>query len=254
MPESTPEFEYVRSLKPGGRDITSPYIKVNRYINRPLASLLVRSLIRSRITPNQVSFFSFLLGLTAAAFFSAGKRTAFVLGGIFIQLCSVVDCADGMLARSRGQSSEYGKYLDIFLDRLVEFFLLTAISIGVFRSTGEVRWLILGLTAGLLYFLHIGLFNVIQRYGGAGGDKSASELRGLFLLLILLFAVINRLEIGLCVLMGASFFINLGLVIHFVKLGKRAGGPRPQATLSHGHGRDPDSHPEQSEHAPGQRE
>ena len=209
-----------KSAPKNGNDISSPYVRVNRYINRPAASIIVRALIRTRVTPNQVSVCSFLLGVLAAFFFALGGHAYFILGGISIQMSSIVDCADGMLARARDESSEYGMFLDLFLDRLVEFFLLLGISYGLYRTSGDTKLLVLGLLAAILYFLEISLFNIILRLHGDRQKSNTSELRALFLLFIMFFALLNILDIGVFIFIGASLLINILLIYHFLRMGR----------------------------------
>ena len=44
-----------------------------------------------------------------------------------------------MLARAKGMTSRYGAFLDLFLDRIADFAVLTGASFGYYRYTGSVR-------------------------------------------------------------------------------------------------------------------
>ncbi|MBM3294476.1 MAG: hypothetical protein FJY82_08110, partial [Candidatus Aminicenantes bacterium] len=82
-----------------------PFLRLNRHFNRPAASLIIRAVHRTRITPNQLTCLSFLSGLGAAFIFFQGRPRLFLVAGVLAQLASIIDCADGMLARVRGQAS-----------------------------------------------------------------------------------------------------------------------------------------------------
>jgi CDP-L-myo-inositol myo-inositolphosphotransferase len=84
---------------------------VSRYINRPLSVMISRRLVNYRITPNQISLFSFLCSVLAAGLFA--------LDG-----ASIVDGCDGEVARLTYQSSSYGGWFDAVLDRYADAFLL----------------------------------------------------------------------------------------------------------------------------------
>lgn len=97
---------------------------VARYLNRPLSVRISRRLTKYPITPNQISFFSFLCSVLAAGLFAVGGYTALFLGGILAQFGSLVDGCDGEVARLKFQSSEYGGWFDAVLDRYADAFLL----------------------------------------------------------------------------------------------------------------------------------
>ena len=53
---------------------------VSKYLNRPLSTRLTRFLVRTRLTPNQLTFISFLISLLAGGLFALGKYPALVFG------------------------------------------------------------------------------------------------------------------------------------------------------------------------------
>lgn len=214
-------FVYEKSLKKNGGSFIEKYIRVERYINRPLASLLVRAVFNTGITPNQLTFFSFLLGMGAAASFFAGKPLFFILGGVLIQLSSIVDCADGMLARSKDMCSDYGSYLDIFLDRICDLFLIAAVGAGLYAASNDISLLILGLVTAALYLLQINLFYITKNFLGSQSRGETGEARALLLFFIFIFAVVNRLDIILYFLFAETVISDLFWFAYFIRLGKK---------------------------------
>ena len=95
--------------------------------NRRLSSLLTRLLVRTPLTPNQVTVLSFLVLLPGAYLLSTGERIALIGAGLLIQLSFTLDCCDGELARLRGISSPFGAWLDGLLDRIAELALCLAL-------------------------------------------------------------------------------------------------------------------------------
>lgn len=221
MQNFTETREYQKAATKSGHPIVTRYIKVNQWINRPIAWLLVQALRPTRITPNQVSVSSFFIGLLGAMCFAVGGRSWFIAGGILAQLSSVVDCADGMLARAKNQGTVFGKYLDIFLDRIVEFLLIGGIALGLFRSTGRSWFLILGLLGSATYFLHVTLYYITINYFHSRASGETSEMRAVLLILMLFFAVVNRLDIGLWVLLVIAVLTNLYIIFDFFRLPKK---------------------------------
>ena len=97
---------------------------VSRTLNRRLSTGLITPLllrIRPGITPNQVSVLSFAIGLVASLCFFLQQA---VLGGLAIQLASVVDGCDGEIARLKKAQSPFGGFLDAVLDRYADSFVL----------------------------------------------------------------------------------------------------------------------------------
>jgi len=208
LPASSAEAGIRGAAVPAGTRFAPVFLHVNRYVNRPLASLLVRALVRTAVTPNQVTFAAFFIGLGGAFAFSRGTPAAFILGAVLTQISSVVDCADGMLARAKGQTSEFGAYLDLALDRINEFFVMAGAVLGFFVYSGSVRMLVLGFMTIGLYFLEVGVFYLTETYLGRGIKSQTAEGRGLLLFLIFAFGVLNRIDLGIYVL----FIVAAGIL------------------------------------------
>lgn len=221
LPDSTAEPGPRGAAAPGGSRIYAGFLHVNRYLNRPLASLIVRALLRTRVTPNQVTVAAFFIGLAGAFAFSRGTPALFAVGGILAELSSIVDCADGMLARARGQMSEYGAYLDLILDRVNEFFLIAGAVLGYYAYSGNVRMLVMGLVTLSLYLLQVAVFYLTETYAGKGIMGRSAENRGLLLFLIFLFGVVNRVDLGIYVLFGETSVMNLYFLYSFFRQTRR---------------------------------
>jgi phosphatidylglycerophosphate synthase len=85
---------------------------VNYYINNPIARQLVKSLVKTPITPDQVTYTSILFGLASAFAFSQGTTLSIIVAGLFLEVTLVLDCADGQLARAKKCASDWGRFLD----------------------------------------------------------------------------------------------------------------------------------------------
>jgi len=82
---------------------------------------LGRFLIFCRITPNQVSWSSLILGMIAGTCLAFGH---FGSGAVFATVSALLDSLDGMVARKTGLASDAGEVLDAAVDRYAEFFFL----------------------------------------------------------------------------------------------------------------------------------
>lgn len=101
---------------------------VSRYINRPLSIRLSRHLSRFPVTPNQISFISFVGSLLAAGLFTVGTYPSLLIGGILAQVASIIDGCDGEIARLKFMKTDYGGWFDAVLDRYADAFLLLGLT------------------------------------------------------------------------------------------------------------------------------
>lgn len=217
--EST--FDYRKSLKKN----TGPFINkikfVDIYLNRPVASLVVRAVYKTSITPNDLTYISFFLGILGAFFFTRGEYLYFILGGAAAQLCSIVDGADGMLARAKNMCSDYGSYLDLFLDRIIDFSLFVGISLGASHHFQDHRLLILGILSSGLYLLQTNLFYITKDYLQVKNKGETGEIRAVLMWAILIFAIANRLDIFIYLGVAETVIVNIVRLFYFISLGKK---------------------------------
>ncbi len=85
---------------------------INRYVHIPLAAILVRPLIHTPVTPNQVTLLSVLFALVAAFGFSQGTLEGLIAGGVLFEFSLILDCVDGQLARAKNMASDLGRLID----------------------------------------------------------------------------------------------------------------------------------------------
>ena len=227
---SNPEYNYKRAVGPKRDDrYAFKTVAINRVFNRPLAGLLVRVLFKTRVTPNQVTLAAFGLAMAGAYLFFLGRAWSFALGGVLAQVSSIVDCADGMLARGRGQSSEYGASLDLLLDRVDEFFLLAGAILGYYAVSGRTGMLILGLLGTAGFFLLTTLFYLIKNYRHDTAQGEAAENRAWLMALLCVFGVLNRVDIGIYVLAVSMAASILFVIVIFFRIRPARMEGRPSA-------------------------
>lgn len=146
-----------------------PDLVWNRYVCRPIAAVVVSALAETRVTPNQITLFAFVVAGGAAAVL-AGWPTywGLVLGAVVFELSYVLDCADGMLARWRGTASPEGHLLDFLMDELKAFLILAAVSVRLFREREDARMLFVGLGGLVCLASGIALTTFLRRPEIAG--------------------------------------------------------------------------------------
>lgn len=127
---------------------------VSRYLNRPLSIRLTRLLLNTKIAPNHISIFAFILGILGAGFFFLGGYLNLIIGGILAQIASVVDGCDGEIARLKFKASEFGGWFDAVLDRYGDAFLLFGLTYHVYWIDGRFLYIIIGFLAIIGTFMN----------------------------------------------------------------------------------------------------
>lgn len=85
---------------------------------------VARFLVFLKVTPNQLSWTSLVLGGMAGTALAYGY---FGFGALFATYSAFLDTLDGMVARQTEVASDAGEVLDAAVDRYVEFFFLTGV-------------------------------------------------------------------------------------------------------------------------------
>ena len=101
-----------------------------------VAHLIVKLLISTPITANQVTVFRICLTIPFSFyFFSQGKYLYNLIGLVFVLAMMTLDFVDGELARQKNMTSKLGKYLDEGFDMVIVLTILFSIFIGVLKAT-----------------------------------------------------------------------------------------------------------------------
>ena len=195
-------FDFEKSLKPAK---PSPFPKIyhlDRFINRPIAALIVRAVVNTGLTPNHLTVISFIFGAAGALFYLGGDHRSFVIAGLLVYAGTILDGADGMLARSKDLGTRFGAYLDLYLDRVTDFLVLGGMVTGYYYQSGRLGFYILSLFGVAAFMLMTVVYYIerewkmIQTGSGAGGIH-----RGVVYLGILVFSLLNRLDLLIAILL-----------------------------------------------------
>jgi phosphatidylglycerophosphate synthase len=131
-------------------DVNETWYFMNRWV--------VRLLYPTSITPNQITFLSLIFGLASAGFYVSGIPDALAWGAIFLYGKVFLDNVDGNLARVRGTTSRFGRFLDSLADFLVTVLVYIAVTMYLIRTTGVHEYWILGLLGLLFCFMQSTFF------------------------------------------------------------------------------------------------
>lgn len=197
-----PEFDFKKSLKTSSPTHIPKFVQVDRLINRPIASLIVRAALSTSLRPNHLTVAAFVLGLAGAFFFLRGDHRSFIIAAVLIYAGAILDGADGMLARSKGLCTRRGAYLDLYLDRITDFVVLGAMVTGYYYQSGRLGFYILSLLGLAAYMLQILLYYLEREYWmRQSGSGASGDHRGLIYLGILAFSLLNRLDLLIPILL-----------------------------------------------------
>jgi phosphatidylglycerophosphate synthase len=141
------------------------------WIARPPAAVVVYAIRNTPLTPNQVTFLSAFVAAGACAMFALLPGWLWVVvAALIFEFSFILDCADGMLARLRKVASPVGHLLDFLMDELKAMLLLGCVTVRMWRETGHVWILLIGLGALFCLASGIALTSFMRRpeYGGGG--------------------------------------------------------------------------------------
>jgi archaetidylinositol phosphate synthase len=133
---------------------------------RPPAHLLALALRPLRVPPPAVVIAGAAVGLGAAAEIG---RHAFVAAALLLQLKTLLDNADGQLARLSGRVTDFGRYLDSESDLLVDAALFAALGIWLGPWSALAGFVLLTSILSLN-------FNLERLYRGAEAGSSDGSL------------------------------------------------------------------------------
>jgi phosphatidylglycerophosphate synthase len=157
---------------------------VDEIIHRPLARRVVSVLVRTPISPNQVTLISAVLGLGGGLAFALGAadRRWCLAAGLLLFLSVVFDCSDGQLARARNVSSTTGAILDGIADYAVGVALAIGSSYFMAARLGSPWYWLLGLAGSASTAVQSAMFDhaktrYIARVGGGYTEREEDVSR-----------------------------------------------------------------------------
>ncbi|MEX5214815.1 MAG: CDP-alcohol phosphatidyltransferase family protein [Nitrospiraceae bacterium] len=208
---------------------------VDRYLNRKLSPIFTKLFLRLKLSPNAITILATLIGLAGAASFGMGTYEAGLLGALLFQLAAVIDCCDGEVARLTFTESPLGAKLDLALDNVVHMAVFAGIAYGAYETqaaNGE-GWLYLALGAVAVVSNALAFWLVTRLTAKPSGAIPESTARARwkefilkniatrdFSMIVLLFAVVGRLDwFLLLAVIGSAFF---GLVLTWLVFSTRS--------------------------------
>lgn len=124
--------------------------------DQAICSVLVRPLVGTPVTPNQITTISLLLGLAAAVLFAWGDSASAPLWAAgLVTIARFVDHMDGELARQSGRKSRFGALYDSLTGSISYGAMFLAMGYGAWRH-GAADWA-LWLSAGVMALIVVNM-------------------------------------------------------------------------------------------------
>jgi len=149
-------------LHPSGRTLSDDMRIRSKGVLDPVA----RFLLDLGLRPNTITLLG-LAGNALGAFFLA--RGDFLTGGLLVLIMGPIDALDGAMARLRGESSDFGAFVDSVTDRYSELFIYGGLLLHFVR-TGQA------LVTALTFAAAAG--SVLVSYVKARAESLGYEARG----------------------------------------------------------------------------
>lgn len=202
---------------------TPPYVSWTHRLSR----LLVRPMLGTRITPNNLTTGRIVTGIAACAAFLPGDPGWDLWGGVLWLVSCLLDRADGELARLSGASSEWGHRYDYYCDVVVNSLFFLAIGIGL-RNSDLGGWaVVLGALSGMSVAVASVWSEQFEKLSD-GSDKAYAGILGFdFDDILYLFGPAAWFGLFPYILVGASVGAPIMALLTWVRLvrlrGRRAG-------------------------------
>jgi len=208
-----------------------------RYATRPFGAFFLACLDKTKITPNQLTFLSLIVGLTGVACMAfcpglIGLWSAWVI----LQLAFIVDCMDGMQARVKKMFSPVGLKLDYLIDEIKMFFLIPAIGYRLYVETGNMWPIYISLVGTAAASTGIGLTSFMRspEYTGQSQLQTRSFQKGVVGLIMRFFSflinypswilipvIFNRIDYFLLIFVSVHvLYVCYAMLLIVLKVGK----------------------------------
>ena len=146
-------------------------ISHNTWIHRIARTTVVRPLIKSPVTPNQLTTVRLLAGTVAAVALGVGVSPWQHIGAALFVVSMILDRADGDLARITGRTSPGGHKYDLIADSLSNAIIFVGLGVGLRGGDFGMISVLMGLSAGAAVVAILWLVMRIEELDGTGAAE-----------------------------------------------------------------------------------
>jgi len=175
---------------------------IARNFNRKVSIQITKFLSKTFLTPNMISLGVLCLAIVTSVLLARGTYPWIFIGGILIQLISILDGCDGEVARLKFMKSNWGAWFDGIMDKYVDTIIVTGLSYGLWSITGNILiwpitiFVLLGLITDS--YMHMKFKRVV---GNLIKWKGLGVERDLWMLILAIGAMTNQVFLALILLL-----------------------------------------------------
>lgn len=210
-----------------------------RHLNRHVSLSLTRWLVKTPLSPNQVSVGILGVGAVGAFMASQGDYVSQLVGAALFQTQSILDGCDGEMSRLTHRGSLAGEWLDTIGDDLTNYGFFAGAAWGLFVRSGSSLYLVAGavtVVAGALasgieyrYLIRIGSGDLLKHpasqtkdTGGVMAAIAPLFKRDTFVLLTLVAAALDFLGPMLVVFAAGALGVLANVIAAEVAMRREA--------------------------------
>ncbi len=136
-----------------------------RHLDRRVSRLVSKRLAHTSVAPNQITLTGVTIGLIGALLLSRPGYWPQLIGSLLFLFFAVMDGVDGEVSRLRLLDSQFGYYLDMITDNIVNVAIFSGIAFGLYHDTGDGIYLkiLLVLLGGFGLCAISVYFNILRR-------------------------------------------------------------------------------------------
>lgn len=210
----------------------------SRWLNRYISLFFSRWLVKTPLSPNQISIGILAIGLFGAYLASRGTYMALAIGAVLFQMQSVLDGCDGEISRITYRGSKAGEWFDTIGDDLTNYSFFACAGFGLYRTQAQSIYLIAATVTVLCGLLSSGLeYRYLIRIGSGdllkyplsqattGASRGIARLapllkRDSFVFLTMLAALVGQVGIVLLVFAVGAIGITAAVVKTEIRLAR----------------------------------
>ena len=163
-------------------------------IYRPLAESIVKVLVKTRVTPNQITTLGIFISIIAGFLFALGEWKYLIAGAVLTQVVLISDMVDGKVARYKKFGTAFGEWYDGIANKIFKYILFLGATIGAYRVSGEPLMLIVGAVATFNMTMIAFIISMKPFFNFSKGHTDLPRIKGL------------EIPYGLLTLVGLSVF------------------------------------------------
>ncbi|MBV22276.1 MAG: hypothetical protein CMI57_02140 [Parcubacteria group bacterium] len=147
-----------------------------RYVTHKISIRVVKLLLHTSISPNQITLLSIVVGIISSIMFAVDIPVYFLAGALILELYYIIDAVDGQLARYKKLSSMTGGYFDYVSNYIVPPCVFFCIGLGLIRNSENILPIVFAFSASVSVTL-ISVFSECKYNVFVSALKAASSVK-----------------------------------------------------------------------------